>query len=336
MRHEICAVLMLCASLTAAPAAFGGVDCDDYYYGIRRAPDLAKALQCYEKKKIWEMAIVMRLNGEGAPASVARAEELLLAWQKADPTQADSLQVMALRKIIDERKQHPGGPFALIDFCKDIAGDTVTMNACAALDADIEEAKLEARVAKLKKGLTPAAAAVLGKLVAEFEAFKKAEGRRMYQQWIGGTIRGMAASGQEDMVREDFLNLLRDTVEQQGLQPAGKDAYEAADRELNQVYQKDVQQYTESWEDSIKNAGPQEDRNQYRRYIQDYKADAKDAQLHWIRYRDLWAELAGLLYKDKKSVPDPALSMKAAVTRMRVIELKNNPVGPNDEEEEKP
>jgi hypothetical protein len=38
---------------------------------------------------------------------------------------------------------------------------------------------------------------------------------------------------------------------------------------------------------------------------------------------------------DKKSVPDPALSMKTAVTRTRVSELKNDPVGPGDEGEER-
>jgi uncharacterized protein YecT (DUF1311 family) len=320
----------------ASSAASGEVDCDDYYYGIRRSPDLARALKCYEAEKMWEMSIVMHLNGEGTPASVAKAEELLMAWQKADPSQADSRQVEALRKIIDEHKRHPGGPFSRIDFCRDIAGDTVTMNACAALDGDVEEAKLEARVEKLKKELAPPESAALVKLVAEFEAFKKAEGRRMYQQSIDGTIRGMASLGQEDMVREDFLALMGDMIEQRGLQSAGKEAYEAADRKLNQAYQEDVRGYTTSWEDRIKDAGPHEDRNLYRQYIQDYKADAKNAQLHWTRYRDLWAELARLLYKDQKAVPDPVLSMKAAVTQMRVIELKNDPVGPGNEGEANP
>jgi uncharacterized protein YecT (DUF1311 family) len=336
MRHAICAVLVLFASLAAAPAASREVDCDDYYYGIRRAQDLVKALRCYEKEKLWEMAIVMRLNGEGAPASVAKAEELLLAWRKAEPTQADSLQAEALRKIIDERKQHPGGPFPRIDFCQDIAGDTVTMNGCAALQDDMGEAELEARVAKIKARLTPAEAAGLGKLVAEFEVFKKAEGGRMYQQSIDGTIRGLASFGQQDLVRENFLTLLQDTVERRGLQAAGKEDYEAADRELNQVYQNDIQEYVALQEDNIKTADQQEYRDQYRRYIQDYKADTKSTQLHWIRYRDLFAELARLLYKDRQSMPDPALSMKAAVTRMRAIELKNDPIDSGDEGEVKP
>jgi len=130
--------------------------------------------------------------------------------------------------------------------------------------------------------------------------------------------------------------LLQDTVERRGLQAAGKEDYEAADRELNQVYQNDIQEYVALQEDNIKTADQQEYRNQYRRYIQDYKADTKGTQLHWIRYRDLFAELARLLYKDRQSMPDPALSMKAAVTRMRVIELKNDPIDSGDEGEVKP
>lgn len=332
MSIHVAAALLLFAVPAAASSK---VDCDDYYYGIRRAPDLVKALRCYEKEKLWEMAIVMRLNGEGAPASVSKAEELMLAWQKDEPTQVDSLEAEALRKIIDERKQHPGGPFARIDYCQDIAGDTISINGCAALQDDMGEAELEARMAKIKARLTPAEAAVLGKLVKEFEAFKKAEGGRMYQHYIDGTIRGFASFSQEALVRDNFLTMLQDTVEQRGLQPAGKEAYEAADRELNQAYQADLRKSTAFWEDEIKDAD-QDDLAHYRSYVQEYKEAAKSAQLHWIRYRDLWAELAGLLYKDRKSVPDPALSMKAAVSRMRVSELKNDPVGPGDEGEVKP
>lgn len=335
-RYEIVAALVLFVSLMAASAARGEVSCDDYYYGIRRAPDLVKALRCYEAEKIWEMSIVMYLNGEGTAASIAKAEELLLAWQKADPSQADSLQAEALRKIIDERKQHPGGPFPRIDFCQDIAGDTVTLNACAALQDDMGEAKLEARVAKVKARLTPAQGAVLDRLVAEYKAYKKADGRRMYQQSIDGTSRGMASLSQQDMVREDFLALLGEAVEQRGLQPVSQEAWEAVDRELNQVYQKGLREYASMQEENVKYADPNEDPGLYRRSIQDYTADSKAAQLLWIRYRDLCADLARSLYKDQKGVLDPALSMKAAVTRMRVLELKNDPMGPGCEDEENP
>jgi hypothetical protein len=35
--------------------------------------------------------------------------------------------------------------------------------------------------------------------------------------------------------------------------------------------------------------------------------------------------------EDNQGVPDPALSIKAAVTRMRVLELQNDPAGPGED-----
>jgi hypothetical protein len=59
--------------------------------------------------------------------------------------------------------------------------------------------------------------------------------------------------------------------------------------------------------------------------------DSKNAQLHWIRYRDLLADLARSLYKDRQRELDPAVSMKTAVTRVRVREVRNDPVaGPGE------
>jgi uncharacterized protein YecT (DUF1311 family) len=334
MKWKIYAALMFLTSLPPAFAAPGQVDCDDYYYGIHHTQDLAKGLKCYEAEKRWEMLIVMSLNGEGTPVSVPKAEELLLAWQKADPSQAGSPQAQALRKIIDERKPHPDEAFSQIDFCRDVARDTVSTTACAALEDEMAEAGVEAGVAQVKAGLTPAQAALLDKLVAEYEAFKQAEGRRTYQQAIDGTIRGMASFSQQGVVRSGFLSLLGDVVVRRELQPAGREDFEVADRALNREYQKSLKDSTASWEDSAKKAGSQADRDQYRRYVQDYKAAAKSAQLHWIRYRDLWAELAGSLFKDTKGVPDPALSIKTAVTRMRVSELQSDPRSVEEEDEE--
>ncbi len=146
----------------------------------------------------------------------------------------------------------------------------------------------------------------------------------------------MASIGQGAFVRKEFSTLLQDTVERRGLQPADQRAYDAIDRELNQVYRKDLQDYTEESQESLKLQGSREDKDLYQGYITNYKKDSKDAQLRWIRYRDLWTELARLLYTEKKEGFDPALSMKTAVTRARVRELRNDPMGPGDESEEQP
>ena len=55
----------------------------------------------------------------------------------------------------------------------------------------------------------------------------------------------------------------------------------------------------------------------------DYGKDLKTAQLAWIKYRDAWADLVLLLYKNQPKVQNPAVSIKTAVTRMRIDELKD-------------
>ncbi|MEO7419651.1 MAG: lysozyme inhibitor LprI family protein [Thermoanaerobaculia bacterium] len=327
----LCAVGISAAALAAASSPPSKEDCDNYYLGIHGVPDLAKALRCYKAEQRWEMLIVMSLNGEGAPVSIPRAEELLLAWQREDPNQANSLQAMALSEIIDERRQHSDGSFPRVDFCRDIAQDTVAMNSCAALDCEIDEVRLETMLAKVKAGLTPVEAAALDKVVVGFKAFESAEGGRAYQRYIGGTGRIIAAIEQVGFVRDQFSTLTQNTVERRQLQPADRGAYEAADRELNQVYRDDIRTYTKDYEEQIKD-DQYANGDRYRFFIEEYKKDSKDAQIHWIRYRDLCAELARLLYKGKKGEFDPALSMKTAVTRIRVLELRNDPMGPGDEE----
>jgi hypothetical protein len=105
---SVCAVMMSLTSLVAARSAFGKENCEAYYFGINRAPDFPKALRCYEAEKNWEFLILMHLNGEGTPADVQKADELFRTWQKAEPDQANSMQAEALRKAIEERKQHAG------------------------------------------------------------------------------------------------------------------------------------------------------------------------------------------------------------------------------------
>jgi uncharacterized protein YecT (DUF1311 family) len=270
----------------------------------------------------------MHLNGEGTPMNVQKAEELLQAWQKDEPTQTDSLQAQSLRKAIDERKEHPGVPYPRINFCKDIAGDTLALNFCAGLSEEIEEVKLKIRMAKVRARMTPVQAAIFDKLLAEFAAFRDEEARRAYQRYIGGTIRIMASLGQVSFVRYQFSTLIEKTVERRELKPANQEAYEAADRELNQAYRSSVADYVKDYEEQILNLQDKDDVGRYRTFIDDYKKDSKEAQIHWIRYRDLCAELARSLYKGQKTAFDPALSMKTAVTRIRVIELRHDPIGP--------
>ncbi|MHC1725404.1 MAG: lysozyme inhibitor LprI family protein [Syntrophobacteraceae bacterium] len=312
-------------ALILVSPAYGRDDCDDYYFGISRAPDYPKALKCYQENKAWDFVILMHLNGEGVTADVQKADELFRAWQKESPEETKSLQAEALQEAIRERKAKPGGSFKRLDYCSDIAGDTVTLNSCRSIEEKIAEAGLTKVIAGLKTKLGAGDAAILDKVAGAFAAFREADGMRMYQQYIDGTIRNIAAAGQASFVREQFLKLLAETVERPGLKPASENDYKAADKELNEVYREGIRTYTQTQEDLIKQETVKGNRETYKQNIQAYKDVSKKAQLRWIKYRDLCAELARSLYKDKAKTFDPALSMNTAVTKMRVIELRNDP-----------
>ena len=169
-------------------------------------------------------------------------------------------------------------------------------------------------------------------MIEAFYRFEDAETTRAYQ-FAGGTGRQLAAMGQGSFVSAHLLAMIGETVARRGLQPADRAAYEAADRELNQVYRDDLHKVVEEQEKLIQDVS--ENADLYRAYLAAYKKAAREAQRQWIRYRDLYAELARSLYPDRPTF-DPALSIKTALTRIRVRELRHVPMGPDTEEQEEP
>ena len=309
------------------------VDCDDYYFGVTVEPDFGKALQCYEANKFlefegrsWEFLILMHLNGEGTPVDVKKAEELFKAWENALPHEVTSMQADALREAIQERKRDPQKSYPRLEYCTDIAGDTVTLNFCSWIKERLAENDFETVMAITKAKLKGASKAIFDKVVAAFTLYQESESQRMYQQYIDGTIRRVAASEQASFVQEQFLSLVKETVEQRGITPADNRAYEAADNELNQVYQDDIRDYVKFYEKLIKNAELVQAHERYKRFIEGYKKAAKKAQIHWINYRDLWVELARSLNQKRTRTFDPIVSMQTALTKLRTVELRNDPV----------
>ncbi len=309
---SLCAAGMLATRLAAStpPTAVG--DCDDAYFGINRASDFSHALQCYQAEKRWDLLIVMYLNGEGTPVDVGKAETLLQDWAREDQVPGGSLEARALRLAIEERKQHPGIPYPRIDYCRDIARDTLTENFCGYVNDEIEEIRQKTRIAEIRRELTPAQGALFNQVMKAFSRFEDAEGRRAYQLY-GGTIRQIAAMGQVAFVRAQLSATIEETVARRGLQPADQETYDAADRELNQVYRDDLRRVVED-------------------LIAGYKEAAREAQRRWIRYRDLYVDLARSLYPDRRPTFDPALSLKTALTRSRISELRHDPLGRGSEE----
>lgn len=325
---SLCAAGLLATRLAASTPPTAVEDCDKAYFGIDQAADFPQALRCYQAEKRWDLLIIMYLNGEGTPVDVGKAETLLQEWAREDQIPGGSLEAQALRKVIDERKQHPEGSYPPIDYCRDIARDTLTLNFCGYVSDQIEEGRQEARIKEIRRTLTPAQRSLLDQVMKAFSRFEDAEGGRAYQLYGGGTGRQLAAMGQASFVRAHFSTMIEETVARRGLQPADREAHEAADRELNQVYQDDLRKVVEEQEELIRSSSQEALIDTYRAQIAAYKEAAREAQRQWIRYRDLYAELARLLYPDRRPGFDPALSLKTALTRIRVDELRRDPMGP--------
>jgi uncharacterized protein YecT (DUF1311 family) len=304
-------------------------DCDAPYYGIGRAKDLPAAYHCYETAADFPMVIIMTLNREGNGESVAvdlsKVKALFTAWDKADHWGASqSLQSEALHKIVADREA--GKAAAHIDFCNDVAGDTIAINRCAALQAAIAEAQANADLAKYQAQLSPVASARLTKVQAAFTKFKDADGQRTYQQYIEGTIRSVAAASQEGLDRDHYQARLAGVLGKHHLDPATAAAEKAADEELNAVYRQTLTEYDGNYQPMLKDASLKDQWPRFKGYIDDFKRLSKEAQLAWIAYRDAWADLAKAL--SKGAPDDDARGIRTAITRDRVAELTFDPVGP--------
>lgn len=333
---SLCAAGMLTARLAASTPPTAVEDCDDAYFGINRAADFPRALRCYQAEKRWDLLIVMYLNGEGTPVDIGKAESLLQEWAREDQVPGGSLEARALREAIEERKQHPEASFPPIDYCRDLARDTLTLNFCGYVNDQIEEGRQETRIKEIRRELTPAQRSLLDQVMKAFSRFEEAEGGRAYQLYGGGTGRQLAAMGQASFVRAHFSTMIEETVARRGLQPADREAHEAADRELNQVYQDDLRKVVEEQEELIQSSSQKELIDMYRAQIAAYKDAARKAQRQWILYRDLYAELARSLYPDRRPGFDPALSLRTALTRVRADKLRHDPMEQDTGEQEEP
>jgi uncharacterized protein YecT (DUF1311 family) len=317
---SLCVTGLLAIPLSASTPPTAVEDCDRAYFGINRTSDFPRALQCYQSEKRWDLLIVMYLNGEGTPVNVAKADALLQEWERGQ-MEGGWLEAQALRAAIEDRKQHQGTVYPRIDYCRDIARDTLTLNFCGYVDAEIEEGRLDARMEEVRRRLNPAQRALFDRMKKAFSSFEGAEGGRVYDS-IGGTARSLAAMGQTSFVRARFSTMTEEIIERHALQPADRATYEAADRELNQVYRDDLRQFVAEM-----SVTPSDDT---RRQIALYEDAARRAELRWIRYRDLYADLVRSLYPDRRAGLDPALGLKTALTRIRVDELRRDPLrGPD-------
>ncbi len=292
-------------------------ECDRLYYGEGRPRDYGKALACYEAAENWVMIEIMRLNGEGMPVAVgaARADLDRRIQENAGWSNVD---VEALDRIIKEREAHPPVEGRHVDFCRDVAGTTISLAYCQRRELDRKIADDDSHLEKARAALDPRAQAAFDEAVSALRSFADEDGGRVYQKHIDGTIRIQAAIDQEALVRRDFVALMTAfTSPSASGPPAGQRRFETANGELDAVCKKDIRSYVEECRAGYDG----DDRAQGAQYIKDYKSRSKDAQDAWVRYRDAMAAFGARRWPELR---DAQRLVKALVTEDRIRELRHD------------
>ncbi len=304
--------------------------CENAYFGIDRPPDYERALSCFETERSWPFVILMHHNGEGAPRDLAKAEATLTVWKREDPGTFNEEQAAPLRKSIDQCKLGKEKSCPRMDYCKELAVSTFYMEICDGVDQISAEAALSRTIAGIRSTLSASDCASFDRVITTFKACELLEMTRGYDAAADASLRVLAGSGQAAFARDNFLKLRAATIQTHKLEPATTDAYATADHELGRVLSGNIGQTTESWQKVLDDPQAKDRRDRSKSYIEDYRKSAGESQLQWTKFRDSCAELARSLYRDQADRFDPAVSMKAAVTKIRIRELRYDPIGPAD------
>lgn len=293
-------------------------DCygDEFYYGWGRARDVKKALACYRATNDWMMLAILQINGDGAPVDIAGARASLNHVESRD---AD---FDALDRIIKKREANPTATFRRVDFCKDVANTTPSVDICQARQEGKKIAKSDSRVDKLRVGLAPSVRSAFDRAQAAYKKVAHADGERVYQEYVDGSGRGQDALNQEARVRRNFVATIRVLVTGPPAKVVSRRSFEDADKELNAVYNENVSEYVTSNEEAAASADERKDAEmaaEYRTRNSDYKTKARAAQHEWVRYRDAMGDFAAARWPDRPDVRDHA---RALVTEDRIRELR--------------
>jgi uncharacterized protein YecT (DUF1311 family) len=315
--------LLLALAATAQPAF---EDCDASYYGLDRARALRRAFDCYKRQEQWDMLTVLYLNGEGTPRDVARARETFNRIAGATGKLGERPATFAkLEELLKARERDPSLR-ERIDYCDDVAQDTVTMNGCLRVVSHRAQQAQNATLAEARKGLGPAALRELDAVEKAFAAFVDAEKSRAYQDFIEGSARDQAANGQAEFLRRQFEARARGLLGDVKKPLTSQRPYAAADAELNQVYRGVLQTYVGGCEERARTAADEQERARLLGWAAEYRKLAHETQRRWIRYRDAWAELVAEV-RPAHARPLVLDAVKALITEDRIRELNHNPLG---------
>jgi hypothetical protein len=261
------------------------------------------------------MVAVMQLNGEGGPRDVKAARASFDRLTRAQGAATLDADAKALREVLQKREKNPDGP--RIDFCKDIAQTTVSTSACLAVQDRQEAAAARQAVGRARVQLTAPRQALLDSVALAQERLVQADGRRLYQQYAEGTVRGSAAMQQQLIVRRHFLARLDQWVLHPAAPTAGQSLAQA-DRALDAAHRQSEADFLEAY-------GPRpgdsaEIARTHRAYVAEYRAAVAQARRAFTAYRQAWTRLLGSL------APGKAASAAAvALTAERLAEVKGDP-----------
>jgi hypothetical protein len=306
----------------------GQFRCLPSYFGIEGTPDYPKALKCFESNKHWPVVVLMYLNGEGTKRDLQKAQSVLENGKKTDPDEFGPHQAEVLQEAINRCKGIPQAPCPRVDYCKDLSVTTPDLEMCDALDQLSEEAVFSRAIAATGSKLSPADRVLFDQTVTEFKAYQLDDMQRQYQASINASLRDLAGAGQAAFVRENFMKLMANTIQSRNLKPATIHSYNVLQARLNRELASDLSETIQYWQQDLGNPQAKELWKQDKSYIEDYEKWSRQSQLQWIKFRDPCAELARSLYRGRAKQFDPALSMKAALTRLRIVELRYDPLAP--------
>jgi len=291
--------LSISNTLRAAPrASVRELDyCEDYRQGQLGPQDYPKALACLRGNEDWLWVALMQVNGDGTPADLAAARATLdrLKFKDADAE--------ALERIIRKRSANPTGKVLRVEFCRDVAATTPSVDSCEAQQQARKTAATDARLNKIKGDLDQRVRLAFGRAQEAFETFVRAESDRIFQKYIDGTARDQEAMDQEKRARRHFVASITLILKGPAAHRARARTFPEADRELNVVYNSMIASFAEFIQASA---------------LHEYKATSRAAQHEWVRYRDAMGALAVARWPELR---DAQAQARALVTEDRIREL---------------
>jgi hypothetical protein len=302
--------------------------CVNAYYGIGEPINYAKAYKCFASNNIYEFMVVMQLNGQGVPASLAKAKAIMVEWKKqlgGPPGSADfdnMEQILAAHSKNGKPTSHP------VDYCEDVAQTDYSVSYCTWIKDQLDKQNYDHTIQLIKQKLDPTESKLLDDITVALFSYLKAEGNRGEQQYAGGSAAGTAYSLQRIYARDHFTSLMRQWFLQMKPQPASKQDLAKAEAGMKAAYEASLDLYKENYPTSDNDQGDLDDFDEtMREYVSEYEDDSKASQEQWDVLTKLCAQLAQEVYKSRKPNIDWSISMKTALANLRANEILYSPLG---------